>query len=184
MRGDRLLVRRRPVAEELALVRSHLEEAEVLAVLCGRPEVRLAPGDGDRGVAVVRERVADRRLRRERARGGVRRAPAPSSGVPRRSSRAGGLAARRIRRFDCAWSRFAVELRSERWVRKKWIAPRYLRSAASLRSSCWSRVECRVCRLRLASRGRTGPSSLPQRPASRERTQAGQRVGLSERFTS
>src|SRR6476469_7331410 len=43
MRGDGLLVGRGPVAEELAHVRPQLEEAEILAVLCGRLEVRLAP---------------------------------------------------------------------------------------------------------------------------------------------
>jgi len=66
MGGDGLRVRAWTVAEQAPLVRAHLEEAEVLAVLRCRLEVRLAPRDGDRSLAVVLEHLADCRSRRER----------------------------------------------------------------------------------------------------------------------
>ncbi len=59
-------VRRLAVTEQAPLVRAHLEEAEVLAVLSPRGEMRLAPGDGDRLLAVVAEHRADRSLRLQR----------------------------------------------------------------------------------------------------------------------
>src|SRR6188474_2374022 len=43
MSRHRLLARRRAVPEQLTFVRAHLEEAEILAVLRGRPQARFAP---------------------------------------------------------------------------------------------------------------------------------------------
>jgi len=60
VRGCRLCPGGRPVAEEVARERAHLEETEVLAVLGGRLQPRLAPGDIDGLAAVVAERSADR----------------------------------------------------------------------------------------------------------------------------
>jgi len=48
------------VAEEAPLVRAHLEHAEVLAVLRGRPVAGLAARDAERLAAVVAEHEADR----------------------------------------------------------------------------------------------------------------------------
>ena len=58
--GDRLGAGRRPMTEELALHRSHLEQPEVLAVLGRRAQARLAARDRDRLFAVGAEDVADR----------------------------------------------------------------------------------------------------------------------------
>jgi hypothetical protein len=66
VRGARLLVGGRSVTEEAPFVRPHLEEAEVLAVPCGRLEARLAPRDVERLVAVPAEHRADRLPRRQR----------------------------------------------------------------------------------------------------------------------
>ena len=62
--GDGLLVGRVTVAEEPALVRAHLEEAEVLPVPRRRRQARLAPGDGDRLSRVASEDRVDRDPRR------------------------------------------------------------------------------------------------------------------------
>jgi len=65
VRGDRLSVRRPPVAEQPPLARSHLEEAEVLAVLRSRRVAGLTPRDSERLTAVAAtEDAADCDLRR------------------------------------------------------------------------------------------------------------------------
>jgi hypothetical protein len=51
------------VAVHLPRERAHLEEPEVLAVLCGRAKTRLAPGDGHGFLTVAAEDSADRDLR-------------------------------------------------------------------------------------------------------------------------
>jgi hypothetical protein len=66
MSREGLIVGRRTVAEEPALRGAHLEEAEILAVLRRGPQVRLAPSDRERLMAMSREDCADRLPRRER----------------------------------------------------------------------------------------------------------------------
>ena len=65
MGRERLRMRARAVAEQASLVRAHLEETKVLAVLRRRLEVRFAPRDRDRIPAVTLEHFADGCLRWE-----------------------------------------------------------------------------------------------------------------------
>ena len=144
MRRDGLRVRGIAVTEQLPLVRAHLEEPEVLPVLCRRGEVGLAPGDRDRLLAVVAEDRTDRCFRREDA---SRRAPRACTFARRTATVAVNWCTRRLAYVsaEIAFRCRADALRSVRWVSKKWTVPRYFRSAATLRSSCSSRVNaCRV----------------------------------------
>ena len=100
----RLLGRRVAVPEEAPLVRAHLEEAEVLAVLGVRAEAGLAARDRERLLAVAAEDAADHasagvaacdgrepaRLRPSRERDALRPRPSPACG---RGSRCGAAAA-------------------------------------------------------------------------------------------
>ena len=129
------------MAEQLTLVRAHLEEAEVLAVLCGRRQPGLAPAPRRRlprssepntlqiaafgGIAAKRRASRARTFERSTATVFVQLAP---RAVPRTR------ASSRPRRGDRS------TLRSVRCVLKNRIVPRYFRIATSLRSSCWSRV--------------------------------------------
>ena len=144
---------RRAVAEQLALVRAHLEEPEVLAVLRPRAQARLAPGD-------VRPPASStcRRRGRSPASGSCaarRRASRARSPSERRAIDLSALreALRRVARGSClASARCSPEERSWRLLSKNRIVPRYLRAFA--RASLEPLVESQGLPLLLRDLGR------------------------------
>ena len=144
--ADKVLVRCRglrasglAMAEQTSFGRAHLEQAEVLAVLCSRREAGLAPRHRDCLAAVVAEDVADRRFR------GI---GCPSAGVARLNRRPQcpdcvrrlGEAVLRATERELGCIAMLLGSQKRAMVLEEEMVLRYRRAAASLRSSRSSRV--------------------------------------------
>ena len=127
------------------------------------------------------EHAADRRLQRQRREARASRTR-NSSGAPRSYSPAGDapFRVRELRADRDLGDR--SKTRSKRCVLKNRIVPRYLGSRRACARAAGRGSAPAVATLALRGVGVERACIVPQRPASRERTQAGQRVGLSNGY--